>query len=86
MISSLDKPKTKTKNQKPNFFVNNISILLYTLKKKSFFSFCYLVPPIQSVKKVVEFSFTQQKTFWVLVFSICTWYFAYPTEKSVMIS
>ena len=67
MIYPLDqlKPKTKTKN---NFFVNNISTLLYTLKKKTFFSFFFLVPPLFKVlKKVVKFSFTQQKIFWVSI-------------------
>ena len=33
-------------------------------------------------KKVVDFSFTQQKIFWVLVFSIHIKYFAYPTDRS----
>jgi hypothetical protein len=33
-------------------------------------------------KKVVKFSFTQQKIFWVLVFSIRIWYLAYPTDRS----
>ena len=33
-------------------------------------------------KKVVKFSFTQQKIFWVLVFSIRIWYLAYPMDRS----
>ena len=61
------KPKTKTKNQKPNFFVVDISTLLYTLKRRTrnvFLSHLFKV-----YKKVVEFSFTPAKIFWVLVFS-----------------
>ena len=42
---------------------------VYTLKEKTFFSFCFLVPPVKVYKKVVKFSFTQQKIFRVLVFS-----------------
>ena len=34
------------------------------------------------MKKVVKFSFTQQKIFWVLVFSIHIWYLAYPMDRS----
>ena len=51
MIYPLDqlKPKTKTKNYKPNFFVNDISTLLYIHFKKTFLPFCFLVPSIQSV-------------------------------------
>ena len=47
-------------------------------------SFCFLVPPplFKVYKKVVKFSFTQQKIFWVLVFSIRIWYLAYPTDRS----
>ena len=32
-------------------------------------SFCFLVPPVKVYKKVVKFSFKQQKIIWVLVFS-----------------
>ena len=49
MIYSLDKLKSKTKTKKTIFFANNILTLLYTLKKKTFFSFCFLDPSIQSV-------------------------------------
>ena len=35
-------------------------------------------------KKVVEFSFSQQKIFWVLVLSILIKYFAYPMNRSFM--
>ena len=37
-------------------------------------------PLFKVYKKVVEFS--QQKIFWVLVFSIRIWYLAYPTDRS----
>ena len=67
LIYPLDqlKPKTKTKNQ--IFF----STLLYTLKKKTFFSPSVFLSPLFKAmyKKVVKFSFTKQKIFWVLVFS-----------------
>ena len=43
--------------------------MLYTLKRKLFFSFCFLVAPIKVYKKVIKFSFKQQKEIWVLVFS-----------------
>ena len=70
LIYSLDKlkPKTKTKI----FFVNNISTLLYTLKKKTFLPFCFLVPPFKVYKKVVKFSFTPAKN--ILVVSFSFWF------------
>ena len=37
-------------------------------------------------KKVVKFSYTQQKIFWVLVFSIRIWYLAYPTDRSMILA
>ena len=40
------------------------------LKRKLFFSFCFLVLLFKVYKKVVEFSLTQRKIFWILVFSI----------------
>ena len=53
------KIKIKTKF----FFVNNISTLLYTLKKKTFFTLLSKV-----YKKIVEFSFTPAKFFLVFRF------------------
>ena len=56
--------------------------LLYTLKKKTIFSPSVFMSPLFKVyKKVVEFSFTQQKIFWVLVFSFRIWYFVYTTDR-----
>ena len=43
-----------------------------------------LFPLFKVYEKVVKFSFTQQKIFWVLVFSICIWYLAYPTDRSLV--
>ena len=54
--------------QKPNFSVNNISTLLYTLKKKTF------LPLYKVYKKVIEFSFRPAKIFWFLVFSFRFWF------------
>ena len=56
---------------------------MYTLsKRKLFFSFCFLVPPVKVYKKVVKFSFTQQKIFWVLVFSFMYLVSVDPMDRS----
>ena len=53
-------------------------------KKENFFSpSVFLLPLFKVYKKIVNFSFTQQKIFWVLVFSIHIWYLAYPTDRSL---
>ena len=41
--------------------------MFYTLKKEKKIPICFLVPPIQSVQRIVEFSFTQAQN--ILVFS-----------------
>ena len=52
-------------------------------KKENFFSpSVFLSPLFKAYKKGVKFSFTQQKIFWVLVFSICIWYLDYPMDRS----
>ena len=38
-------------------------------KTGNFFFLLLLVPPVKVYKKVIKFLFTQQKMFWVLVFS-----------------
>ena len=54
--------------------------------KKIFFSPSVFLYPLFTVyKKVTEFSYTQQKIFWVLVFSIRIWYLAYPTDRSFIL-
>ena len=40
------------------------------------------MPTTKVYKKVVKFSFTHRKKIWVLVFSTCTWYLAYPMNRS----
>ena len=50
------------------------------LKKKTFFSPSVLL--FKVYKKVLKFSLTQQKIFWVLVFSIRFWYMDYLTDRS----
>ena len=73
--NDLSVSSTKTKyiklNTKTKKKFNNIRLLYkYTLKEKTFFfSFCFLVAPVKVYKKVVKFSFKQQKIFCVLVFS-----------------
>ena len=57
---------TAFKNQ--FFFVNNISTLLYTFKKKTVLPFCFLVPHYSKcIKKLSNFHLHQQKIFWFLV-------------------
>ena len=52
-------------------------------EKENFFSPSVFLSPLFKVyKEVIKFSFTQQKIFWVLVFSIRIWYLAYPTDRS----
>ena len=56
---------------------------LIQIKKENFFSpSVYL---FKVYRKVDKFSFTQQKIFWVLVFScIRIWYLAYPMDRSIV--
>ena len=64
----------------PNFFLT-FDFFIH-LKKENFFLLVFLSPLFKMYKNVVKFSFTQQKMFWVLVFSIRIRYLAYPTDRS----
>ena len=59
-------------NTKTQFFLITLDFCIHFKKENFFFSFCFLVPPVKVYKKVVKFSFTQQKIFWV--FSIRIWF------------
>ena len=57
---------------------------MYTLSRENFFfSFCFLVPPVKVYKKVVKFSFTRQKTIWVLEFSLMYLVSVDPMDRSI---
>ena len=64
---------TKTKyiklNTKTQFFQITLDCCIHFKREYFFFSFCFLVTPVKVYKKVVKFSFKQQKIFWVLAFS-----------------
>ena len=82
-IGSTETKFTKLNTKTQNIFCclnEHLTTLLYTLKKKTSVS---SLPLFKVYKKVVKFSFTQQKIFWVLVFSIRIWYLAYPTDRSM---
>ena len=71
MINPLDlrKPNTYIKlNTKTQIFSLISFDFVIHFKKKTFFSFCFLVAPIKVYKKVIKFSFKRQKKIWVLVF------------------
>ena len=89
IIIDLSIGSTETKyiklNTKTQFFKINVTFV-YTLKKKtSFFSFCCLVPLVKVYKKVAKFSFTQQKMFWILVFSFMYLVSVDPMDRSIII-
>ena len=70
-IYDLSIGSTKTKSIKLNtktqfFFIIAFDFCIH-FKKENFFSFGFFVPPVKVHKKVVKFSFTQQKIIWVLV-------------------
>ena len=72
-------------NTKAQIFFNNIR-LFYTLSKRKLFSPSVLLSPLFKVyKKVIKFSFTQQKIFCVLLFIICIWYLVCPTDRSFIL-
>ena len=58
-------PNTKTQI----IFLITFNFCIRFKENTFFFSFCFLVAPTKVYKKVVKFSFKQQKIFWVLVFS-----------------
>ena len=75
--------KLNTKTQNIFCCVNeNLTAFLYTLT--TFFSFCFLVPPVKVYKKVIKFSFTKQKIFWVLVFSFMYLVSVDPMDRSLV--
>ena len=76
---------TKTKyiklNTKTHFFSITFDFCIH-FKRDFFFSFCFLVTPVKVYKKVVKFSFKQQKIFWVLVFSFMYLVLVDATDRS----
>ena len=64
---------TKTKylklNTKTQILLKITFDFVIHFKKKTFFSFCFLVAPVKVYKKFIKFPFKRQKVFWVLVFS-----------------
>ena len=60
----------------------HFNFVIHFKKGNLFYPSIFLSPLFKVYKKVVKFSFTQQKMFWVLVFSICIRYFAYPTDPT----
>ena len=99
VIDDLSIGSTETKYIKPNTKTQNIfccvnenfMTFFYTLTggdKKTeedfFFLLCFLVLPVKVCKKVVKFSFTQQKIFWVLVFSFMYLVSVDPMDRSLV--
>ena len=72
----------KTKSIKTHFFKITFNSCIDFKKENFLFSFCFLVPPVKVYKKVVKFSFTQQKIFWVLVFSFMYLVSVDPMDRS----
>ena len=70
-------------NTKTQFFLITFDFVIH-FKKENFFLLLSGCPPLFKVyKEVVKFSFTQQKIFRVLVFTIRIWYLAYPMDRSI---
>ena len=60
------------------------STFVYTLEKKTYFSpSVFLSPPVKVYNKAVKFSFTQQRMFWVLVFSFMYLVSLDPMDRSM---
>ena len=65
-IGSIETKYIKLNTKTPIFLI--IFDFCIHFKENFFFSFCFFVTHIKVYKKVVKFSFKQQKIFWVLVF------------------
>ena len=74
---SVGSTETKNTNQ---IFVNKISTLLYTLKRKPFFTLLFSCPSYSKcIKKLWNFHLHQQKIFWFLVLVLVS---VDPTDRS----
>ena len=70
------------KTKKTQFFKITFDFCIHFKRENFFFSFCFLVAPVKVYKKVVKFSFKQQKIFWVLVFSFMYLVLVDATDRS----
>ena len=82
---SIGSTETKyiTLNTKTQFLKITFDFCIHFKKEKEKFSFCFLVAPVKVYKKVVKFSFKQQKIFWVLVFSFMYLVSVDPMDRSI---
>ena len=75
--------KQKEKKSVYSHLSNKRGVTLIDFEKENFFfPSVFLLPRFKVYKKVIKFSFKQQRIFWVLVSSIRIWYLAYPMDRS----